>query len=161
MYGIADPDDGTCEKQKTVSQCLDESSDFEAGKNMCYWDYETEKCHINDVSGSLERIVIVAIISALFSIPIALTIQWILSECLARRTETASDHKDFSRQRNTTVTPSLSLSNSAEHPVSASVLLNEYKALTAKMKAYRSALNGSELKEFDGMCNVFVSCITH
>jgi hypothetical protein len=154
IYSVADPDDGTCESYRSESKCLEAASDFEAGENKCFWNYETDNCKMNDVSSRLNRIVVVAVISALVSAPIALVVQWIISAVLSKPTAVASDG-DFARsgrQKELGVLPSSAADRVSVAQISASEMLREYKALTTKIAAYRKRLVGKELKEFDGEC---------
>lgn len=151
IYNIADPDDGTCESYQTESKCVKPASDFESGANKCYWDYDTQTCHINDVSSSLNKIVVVAVISALVSAPVAMVVQWILSGVLSKPTAFHGDSTPNFRQKDLSVLPSSAVDRATISQISASAMLQEYKALTSKILVYRKKLIGKELQEFDGM----------
>ena len=128
---------------------------MEAGQSLCRWHYDIARCETRDVSGSISLVVIVAVLAALCSVPVSLTVQWLLSDILSKPTLTSNsdDEKGYARQKAVTVLPATSINAmSLSAQVTASDILREYTSLTTQIKKYRDTLQGCRLKEFDGTC---------
>jgi hypothetical protein len=96
-YNIADPDDGSCEKCESESYCLSLKSTLNSQEARCEW-YRSSSdqnrseataegsCHFRDIGGDTTRTLIVALISAIVSAPIALSIQYLVANVLSKET---------------------------------------------------------------------------
>jgi Na+-transporting methylmalonyl-CoA/oxaloacetate decarboxylase gamma subunit len=93
-YNIADPDDGSCEKcEDDMDCCLSLKSTLNQQENRCYWKSSSSpsssaegSCHLRDIGeDDLMRMVIVAMISAIVSAPLALSIQYLIMNVLSKR----------------------------------------------------------------------------
>ena len=90
-YDLSDPDDGSCDKQHTISNCYKEKSSLARGESMCYWDDRNGTCHFREISGDLYRIVVVAIVAAVVGTPFALGLEALISNILAAETINPAD----------------------------------------------------------------------
>jgi hypothetical protein len=150
-YNIADPDDGSCESCEDESCCLSLRSTLNSNEDCCYWEPFTRSanlssstvssavkspgsCHFRDIGEDMTRMFIVAIISAVVSAPLALSIQHLIMNVLSKHTALTGEEaekervrkksrrsKRISRRVDVTVPPSVT---AALHP-SGSVELDE------------------------------------
>jgi hypothetical protein len=88
-YNLTNGDDGSCERLKTETACLEPSSPYSTGASKCYWTYENSakgQCLFVQPDQDLTVIVFVAVFSAVVSTPIALLSDWIIQHVLSAPT---------------------------------------------------------------------------
>jgi hypothetical protein len=175
-YNLADPDDGSCEQCKDESCCLSLKSTLNAREDRCYWlnatAYETisGSCHFREIAEDMTRMFIVAIISAMVSAPLALSVQYLIMNVLSKDGVSEEEIKKekqqyqarrLERMRNTTraitsgVLPSLPSEGRAE------TLLVELNKLLKELSAHYATLvarkREEDAKEFRGEPFIFHS----
>jgi hypothetical protein len=88
-YNIADPDDGSCEACQNETRCLSLRSTLNLRESRCYWKLSNASpdqgsCHFRDIGEDMTRMFIVAIISAIVSAPLALSVQYLIVTVLSK-----------------------------------------------------------------------------
>jgi hypothetical protein len=95
-YNIADPDDGSCESCEDESCCLSLQSTVNGKENRCYWQpsgvnstasraTSGGSCRFREIGEDITRMFIVAIISAVVSAPLALSVQYLIMNVLSKK----------------------------------------------------------------------------
>jgi hypothetical protein len=102
-YNIADPDDGSCEDcQQNQSCCWSLKSTLNLNTNRCYWkplssmnvtSIDSGSCHFRDIGEDMIRMFIVALISAILTAPLALSIQYLVANVLSKESVTEEQLK--------------------------------------------------------------------
>jgi hypothetical protein len=149
-YNIAEADDGSCESHTDNISCLEERSTLARGESKCYWDNQDYTCHFSEPSNDLLRVVFVAIISALWSAPIAIFVEWTIMRVLAAKTS----HKavDISLPNLfTSVHINERMSHTASRALKKTVN-EEISDLSNAIKQYYDTLPPTEQRDFAGMC---------
>jgi hypothetical protein len=95
-YDLADPDDGSCEQQSTVEDCLKAQSML-ANEDKCLWDSELDICSFRPIQDDFERVLVVALISGILSAPFSIFFQSLILFVLAAKTRSSVDSRE--RQR--------------------------------------------------------------
>jgi hypothetical protein len=165
-YNIADPDDGSCEACNEESCCLSLQSTLNSKEDRCYWDSSSdgsESCHFRDIGGDMTRMFIVAMISAIVSAPLALSVQFLITNVLSQSLRSdQSKEKPPPRLRSTRTTvmnDASQLSESTGHSVA-----SDFKNLLDELSKYCEQLRSSpttspdsldELKSAWGMMSEF------
>jgi hypothetical protein len=154
-YNIADPDDGSCEKCEDESCCLSLKSTLNSNEDRCYWktqesDAITGSCHFRPISGDMERVFVVAILSAVISAPLSLAVQYLIANVLSL--ETSGSHEAVTGEiavgRRKRV---LSEQNSSSlRECCGDNLFDDLKNLVAEASSYGSRLEGEKLEEYTG-----------
>jgi hypothetical protein len=156
-YSIAEPDDGTCETFLDKTSCLSEPSTLAQGENKCSWDDSTSACSFNEPANDLMRVVFVAVLSAMWSAPIALFVDWLIMKVLAARTYSSKVQRDnngerrFSSKQINSVNVSqsnVSLADINGKSIRKTALV-EVEELNEAIRKYRNTLPSSQLEEFD------------
>jgi hypothetical protein len=147
-YNIAETDDGVCETLDTGTVCLAEPSTLARGESKCYWDDGEANCHYREPTDDLVRIVFVAIISALWSAPISIFVDWLIMHVLAAQSTSIEKLSELSivpmiKHRHDTNTR---FKDVHEKPVAEEVL-----DLNMAIRKYQLTLPKYEQKEFGGM----------
>jgi hypothetical protein len=101
-YDLADPDDGSCEQQSTLEDCLREQSML-ANEHKCLWDSEFELCSFRPIQNDFERVLVVALISGILSAPFSILFQSLILFVLAAKTRSVVDSSQRERQRSARV----------------------------------------------------------
>jgi hypothetical protein len=94
-YNIADPDDGSCEACEDENCCLSLRSTLNSNQDRCYWTASSSfsssdtnssegSCHFREISHEMGRVFIVAMLSAVVSAPLALSIQYLICNVLSK-----------------------------------------------------------------------------
>jgi hypothetical protein len=88
LYNVVEIDDGTCETHSSLEDCLKDESTLARGESKCYWtssssDAGAGQCRFREPSDDFKRVLIVAILSAALSAPLALTVDWLIFQVLA------------------------------------------------------------------------------
>jgi hypothetical protein len=147
---LADPDDGSCETYEDLSTCQRDKSVLSSDTSKCYWDNEHRSCHIRDIGGDFQRVVMVAVIVAVIGTPFALMAEALICNVLAADTirpkavsMDSTEHRDIYRKSLQGLRrPEEAMEISAEE---------EFRDLTRDIHAYRSSLlTLQERKDFDG-----------
>jgi hypothetical protein len=150
-YSIAEPDDGTCEAFVDKTSCLSEPSTLAQGENKCLWDDSTSTCSFNEPANDLMRVVFVAVLSAMWSAPIALFVDWLIMKVLAAKVvKTRPKSVQSSNQKLQDILPSNEVILKRMQTRSYKRYEEEVEKLNNEIREYRLRLSGDELKEFDG-----------
>jgi hypothetical protein len=181
-YNIADPDDGSCESCEDESCCLSLKSTLNSNEDRCYWApfarsanissssssvssaIGSPGCHFRDIEGDMTRMFIVAMISAVVSAPLALSVQYLIMNVLSKYTSLTGEEaakeraqkksrrsKRISRRVGVTVAPSASSSTPEPHPSASSdsveldercgrTLLDDLNNLSGELFAHYTSL---------------------
>jgi hypothetical protein len=89
-YNLSYPDDGTCEGYKTEEHCIQDQSAFSGG-SKCFW--SGGECHFREPRNNFVVVVYVAIISAVFSIPLVLLNEYLINEYLLAKVKAKKSAK--------------------------------------------------------------------
>jgi hypothetical protein len=153
-YDLADPDDGSCEKQSTVEGCLREKSML-SNTDKCEWDSESASCLFRPIDNDFERVLVVALISGILSAPLSILFQSLILFVLAAKTRSQSSVlSGHDHQRNIRV-PS---ARSSLFPPAGTIegeecletsLPEDLKNLLAGVRLHREHLSEGKLLEFD------------
>jgi hypothetical protein len=168
-YNIAEADDGTCEEYKNEQDCLEEDSAFARGENKCYWVADKEACFFTEPTDDFKRVVFVAIICAVVSAPLSLSVDWLIISVLAKSKERPHDDVKVAPATATTGQGEkgmvLKTQPTAQHKMKRIMVRqqsmlcrdvfgnsasDELRELSVKIGQYRQSLNATEMKEFDG-----------
>jgi hypothetical protein len=104
-YNIADPDDGSCEDCEVQSCCLSLMSTLNSNEDRCYWKFSAGwmtnisssssssssrlesagSCYFREIGEDMTRMFIVAIISAVVSAPLAMSVQYLIMNVLSKQ----------------------------------------------------------------------------
>jgi hypothetical protein len=148
-YNIAEADDGSCELCQDRTTCLAEPSSLARSQSKCYWDTDQQACYFNEPSNDLLRVVFVAIISAMWSAPISVFVEWIIMRVLAAKSHQAT--VDVSHEVMLTgIGINQRMSNTLSHAFNKTVN-EEISDLSSEIKQYYETLTGEEKQEFAGM----------
>jgi hypothetical protein len=173
-YNIADPDNGSCEQSRNEMSCMKIKSSLNSEQPMCYWTYDSGNsttgsgsCHYRPINNDLQRVVFVALISAILSTPIAVFTQYLIREFLApslikpntqvhHETSSASVMKLISREssriRNFLLFAPTSFDNSPIMPANYDESSEaEFNALVQDLRKYRATLSPGNAMELDGV----------
>ena len=96
-YNLADPDDGSCEKQHTMEDCLKLKSSL-SNSNECDWNVESEKCSFRPINHDFDRVLIVAVLSGIMSAPFSILFQSLILFVLSAKTRVVSRDRRLSSQ---------------------------------------------------------------
>jgi hypothetical protein len=147
-YNIAEADDGSCELNTDRTSCLDQPSTLARGESKCYWDREDNSCHFSEPSNDLLRVVFVAVISAMWSAPIAVFVDWIIMRVLAAKTSQtqvevskSNSYMAIGMQQRMSLALSQACKKSLE---------DEMIDLNKEIRQYYETLSGNEQHEFAG-----------
>jgi hypothetical protein len=178
-YNLTNGDDGSCGVLQTEGQCLEPSSSFSAGSSKCYWisgseyDQATERCKFVHPESNLNVIVFVAIVSAVVSTPIAITLDWVIQHVLAAPTIAIDKSRivaivpsqEPSALSTITIVPGNHVARTRRTRRKGDLLLsdekhadlknaqNDLQTISEQLKLYRMTL--SDKGEFDGKNNKF------
>jgi hypothetical protein len=192
-YNIADPDDGSCEACEDESCCLSLSSTLNSNEDRCYWESSSARwvanissasssgvgsggsCHFREIGEDMVRMFIVAMISALVSAPLALSVQYLIMNVLAKETSLSGEEAEKEKQRHVErreerartirrldlgATPSLSSSSDLAENCGGS-LLQDMNNLLGELSAHYGSLVANEradqAKEFRGALSALSS----
>lgn len=169
-YDLADPDDGTCEKHETKYDCLNDMSSLATEESKCYWVNSNSSCHFRDIDGEFYRIAIVCVIVAVMGTPLALAMEYLISNVLSADTRTAShafvrvapaggltalqrgQHREFPQSStifgSKGVRKSVMMLGRAESVLGTSCE-DDYRALQSDLTGYRTTLSIDDAAEFD------------
>jgi hypothetical protein len=112
-YNIADPDDGSCEKCQSEGCCLSLKSTLNGKENRCYWESAGElmsnitspssfwqgSCSFREIGEDMTRMFIVAVISAILSAPLALSLQYLILNVLSKNVSEEATKKEKQKSR--------------------------------------------------------------
>jgi hypothetical protein len=167
-YNISDPDDGSCEACDDESCCLSLKSTLNLNEDRCSWKVDGssdplafnlsttgESCHFRSIAGDLQRVFIVAILSAIISAPFSLTVQYLISNILSAETLKPSAGGDdlplpTRRARFSSHKGEVDCLRE-ECGVS---LFDDLKNLMKDLSLHRSRLTGEKSDEFTGMISL-------
>jgi hypothetical protein len=99
-YNIADPDDGSCEKCADEGCCYSLHSTLNTNEDRCYWDDGDSSsnssgsqgvCHFREIREDMTRMFLVAVISAIVSAPLSLSIQYLIETILSKESSLKED----------------------------------------------------------------------
>jgi hypothetical protein len=160
-YNIAEVDDGSCERLMDSSSCLAESSTLARGSNKCYWDSDTEKCHYLDASDELMRVVFVAIISAIWSAPIAIFANWLIMNVLAAKTAVSTKVESATSFRTHGIVADRnhidSRTGSQHKLIFGKPVADEVRDLNEAVIQYKQTLSDIEQREYAGITTTLLT----
>ena len=74
LLSATNPDDGSCDDYFNENDCLQEHSRLISYETKCFW--EEGSCHYKEVNKSALTIIFVAVVSAFFSIPVMIIVEY-------------------------------------------------------------------------------------
>ena len=150
-YNFADPDDGHCEDQRTQEECLKRPSVFNNQQSMCIWHVARSECAVRDISDDLQKVMVVVIVSAALSAPLALSVQLLISQVLSMKTsEVPSPHITPVNSADAVNTKeSGPAGRQRSNVIPQATLLADYRKLTDDIVLFRQRLTQTELDDFD------------
>jgi hypothetical protein len=157
-YNLADPDDGSCESCEVQSCCLALKSTLNSQEDRCSWDSQSQEdsCHFRPISGDLERVFVVAILSAIISAPLSLAVQYLITNVLSLETSESlesphdvavSDEVSAVGRRKRVLSEQ---NSSSLRECCGDSLFHDLKNLVEEVSSYASRLQGEQLKQFTG-----------
>jgi hypothetical protein len=168
LYNVTDPDDGSCDRSSTATDCRAHMSSLASNEQMCYWEGDivgdsssdvsdvSGDCYFRDLRGDATRVLIVALISAVIGAPIALAMQYIISNVLCKETiqdETGETIQDIVEREPAGMSAVPDVSVVVEDEVQ---LSRDIAHMMTEMSTFRDALktvgDTVKLQEFDGKC---------
>jgi hypothetical protein len=171
-YNIAEVDDGSCVDCVDKSACLSEPSTLSRNSNKCYWDENSQNCHYIEPANDLLRVVFVAIISAIWSAPIALGVNWLVMNVLSAKTVSSTKVENTSTMAQSTrdfLTHSIVVdgrllktrnrSTVCHKKIFALTISEEVHDLNEAVIQYKQTLNQQEQKEYAGTMLIYLTLI--
>jgi hypothetical protein len=154
LYNLADPDDGSCERQKTMEDCLVLKSSL-SKSSECVWEQKPngqDQCSFRPIQDDFNRVLIVAMLSGILSSPFSIFFQSLILFVVSADTKSSPTEKKFAprvsrrgwRQSHTSVSRVTEEENYL--PFS---LQQDFGILLKKMRLYRNELTLEEKIEFD------------
>jgi hypothetical protein len=160
-YDLADPDDGSCEKQSTVEGCLREKSML-ANTDKCEWDSESASCFFRPIDNDFERVLVVALISGILSAPLSILFQSLILFVLAAKTRSKSAVTNgHDRQRSVRISdgsrrfPSIATTEREESLETS--LPEDLKNLLSGVRSHRCHLSEDKLLDYDSKLSLSFS----
>jgi hypothetical protein len=156
-YDLADPDDGSCEKQSTVEGCLREKSML-ANTDKCEWDSESASCFFRPIDNDFERVLVVALISGILSAPLSILFQSLILFVLAAKTRSKSSAVTSGHVRQRSARVNGTSLGSRRFPSTGAAggedsletsLPEDLKNLLAGVRSHRCHLSEDKLLDFD------------
>jgi hypothetical protein len=95
-YNIADPDNGSCERLKTLHDCLSLKSSLSSSP-QCQWDEETGLCSYRPIQNDFSRVLVVAVLCGVLSSPFSILFQSLILFVLSAKTKQMSNELQKSR----------------------------------------------------------------
>jgi hypothetical protein len=166
-YNIAEVDDGSCESYVDSTSCLSEPSALDQSTNKCYWDSDNNKCHYIEPTNDLLRVVFVAIVSAIWSAPVAICANWLIIRVLAaetassRKVHSISSFKTDSIVVDSSQANSISTNSHASSDVTVTSLFSQTVAeevhnLNRAVMQYKKTLDENEQREYAGIILLYI-----
>jgi hypothetical protein len=168
LYNLADPDDGRCERQETMLDCLRLKSSL-SNSAECVWQSDMNGlnnqsqldlmsegiCSFRPIDHDFDRVLIVAMLSGILSSPFSIFFQSLILFVLAAKTKNSSNY----RNRSISVESDQDLHQSRflrdpsrkqypDHTL-ASNLQDDFGKLLTKLRLYRDGLSSAEREEFE------------
>ena len=158
-YDIAYPDDGSCEKYTSTSDCLAEESALSRGESKCYWDADRASCHIKEVENDLERVILVAMLAAVISTPFAVLFQSLILFVLSAETiDPLLEEQQKTTRRISAAEHARSKKSLGGAPPAISsapeLLGPTFTKLMTGLRTYREGLSDVKRQEFDSTCHL-------
>ena len=94
-YNIADPDDGSCERQQTMVDCLKLKSSLSSSEE-CVWNGDSGECSFRPINQDFDRVLIVAMLSGILSAPFSIFFQSLILFVLSAKTKVSSRDRRLS-----------------------------------------------------------------
>jgi hypothetical protein len=100
-YNVTDPDDGSCERSSTATECRSYMSSLDSSVQMCYWEGDivgdsssgvnrisdvSGDCYFRDIGGDTSRVLMVALLSAVVGAPLSLSMQYVIANVMCKET---------------------------------------------------------------------------
>jgi hypothetical protein len=156
-YNLADADDGSCPRAPSISSCLKKKSTINPSESMCYWtadhvDPSIGECAFRPLQGDLIRVVTIAMVSAVVSAPLALSVQYIVSNILSGETEEKSQGRSQLPAAVARISRRSTQRGNHEdiEEICGRDVSEDLHNLTRELFAYRKTLLEKERKIFDG-----------
>ena len=158
LYDLADPDDGSCEKQETMSDCLRLKSSLSSSPE-CVWSSDVNnesevdssqiseaECSFRSIHRDFDRVLIVAILSGILSSPFSILFQSLILFVLSAKTKSSLSTIATAETAN-----HIGRHSSTKNCTSAlsSTLQDDLARLLRKLRLYRNELSPAEREEFE------------
>jgi hypothetical protein len=157
-YALADPDDGSCERQATLEGCLSIKSSLSNGR-QCIWNEEKDFCSFRPIQDDFDRVLIVAVLSGIISTPFSIVFQSLILFVLSAKTKTKST-EEISKGRVGRVSHRITELHQQGNSVTLSTtLLQDLALLLDKVRSYRRDLSSDKIEEFERKRLPFLFCI--
>jgi hypothetical protein len=165
LYNLADPDDGSCERQKTMEDCLVLKSSL-SKSSECVWEQKPngqDQCSFRPLQDDFNRVLIVAMLSGILSSPFSIFFQSLILFVLSADTKVPSSERKMSSrvggrglERSQSVGQtsfdlklnrvSIDLKEENLLPLS---LQEDFGMLLKKLRLYRKELSAEDKEEFE------------
>jgi hypothetical protein len=163
LYNLADPDNGRCERQETMSDCLRLKSSLSSSPE-CVWSNDViggsynqsqpdsvqvlvseGACSFRPIHHDFDRVLIVAMLSGILSSPFSIFFQSLILFVLSAKT------RDLSNPRIRSVSAELNgmKRSRGKKGILASTLQEDFGLLLKKLRLYRNELSSVEREEFE------------
>ena len=175
-YNIADPDDGSCEVLKSEVECFSKKSVLSSDESMCYWESSSAgggSCHYKDIENDMNRVVVVAIASAIASTPFALAMQFLIGNILGSGTKTSksstlagnapaleedSDEDEGTQAKKRwkhAVAKIVQNGKATVEECTGNTVLEDFNNLLNEIRLYRDSLTEAKQRDFDGKQHIY------
>ena len=149
-YDLTNPDDGTCPTYESADECLAESSAFDSSVPKCTW---TPKryggtCAFREPEDSLSIVIFVAIFSAMVSIPLLVSVEYLVKNVLsakARHSQAALDGSMYENVREEVISgeDNKISQNSTKQKSGSKAGERQFEAVRGTSEAERSVVSAS------------------
>jgi hypothetical protein len=152
LYNVADPDDGTCERQETMSDCLKVQSSL-SNSPECVWSEESDpQCSFRPIHNDFNRVLIVAMLSGLLSSPFSIFFQSLILFVLSADTKTKvlspspANEGHVGQSRDSLQVNPIKRLACGSLPTT---LQEDFGRLLSRLRLYRSSLREDQVQEFE------------
>jgi hypothetical protein len=158
-YNIAEVDDGSCESYVDSTSCLSEPSTLNRESNKCYWDSDDNKCHYLEASNDLLRVVFVAVISAMWSAPIAIGVNWLVMTVLSAKSSLSATEEKTTKFKTHSIMIDMNHIDKSNKFTSKQLdtqsVEDELRDLNNAIIDYKKTLSDTEQREYTGIILIY------
>jgi hypothetical protein len=147
LYNMSDPDDGSCEKQETMDDCLRLKSSL-SKSSRCVWEQQSghqDQCAFRAIDHDFNRVLIIAMLSGILSSPFSVFFQSLILFVLSAETQPQERNERSEGQ-------SLSFRWKKDRvcqDILSRTLQQDFGLLLQKVRLYRDVLLPEEKEEFE------------
>ena len=149
IYNVSNPDDGSCATYRSQAACQLPKSSFGSGGKQCKWSASDSSCSFIEPTEDITIVIFVAILSAVFSTPIAILEGWIIRKILAAPTFNKEAHSE-NDEASVEKTSIFSFKKAGTGEKFTALAKLEFARMVASQKSYRESLTTNQRSEFDG-----------